>query len=153
MESLRSSADFKDLLSLFNEEGVRYLIVGGFALASYGRPRYTKDLDVWIDRDGDNAERVLRALTKFGAPLKGIDAGTFRDPDAILQVGVEPVRVDILSDISGVRFADAWRRRSNGAYMSVPVSIISREDYIANKRASGRPQDLRDVEALLEDEA
>jgi hypothetical protein len=152
MESLRSSDDFRELLSLFNDEGVKYLIIGGFALASYGRPRYTKDLDIWIDAAGDNPWRAFRALARFGAPLENVTPDDLSNPDTILQLGVEPVRVDIMSSISGIEFTAAWQRRISSSYGSIPVFIIARDDYIANKRASGRPGDLRDVEALLEDE-
>ncbi|MBC5798656.1 MAG: nucleotidyltransferase [Candidatus Eremiobacteraeota bacterium] len=153
MESLRSSGDFRELLSLFNDEGVRYLIIGGFALAHYGRPRYTKDLDVWVDPAGENPGRVFRALARFGASLGGINEADFCDPDCVFQIGTEPIRVDVLNDISGVVFGDAWEARQRSFYADVPVFVISRDDYIANKRASGRPSDLRDVAALLEDEA
>jgi hypothetical protein len=152
VESLRSSGDFKELLSLFNEEEVRYLIVGGFALAHYGRPRYTKDLDLWVDGQGENPARVFRALARFGAPLDNVAVEDFANPETIFQVGVEPLRVDILAGASGVEFADAWNRREQSAYGDVPVCVIGRDDYVANKRASGRPHDLRDIEALREDE-
>jgi hypothetical protein len=151
MESLRNSADFRELLSSLNAEDASYLIIGGFALAHYGRARYTKDLDVWIDRGGNNPERVFRALAKFGAPLADITVADFRDPDCVIQVGVEPIRVDILSDISGVTFAEAWKNRQPSSYGDVPVYVIGKDDFVANKRASGRPRDLRDVETLLED--
>jgi hypothetical protein len=151
MESLRSSGDFNDLLSAFNAEAVRYLIVGGFALAAYGRPRYTKDLDVWVDSVDDNPERVFRALTTFGAALDGVTADDFRDPDCIFQIGVEPLRIDILNHISGVTFADAWPKRHASTYGQTPVFVISLEDLVSNKRASGRPRDLRDI-ATLEEE-
>jgi hypothetical protein len=151
MESLRSSGDFNDLLSGFNAEEVRYLIVGGFALAAYGRPRYTKDLDIWVDPLGDNPERVFRALARFGAALDGVDANDFRDPDCVFQVGVEPLRIDILNDISGLTFADAWPNRHESVYGKTPVFVISRSDLISNKRASGRPRDLRDIAALEEE--
>ena len=152
MESLRSSGDFRELLSHFNDENVRYLIVGAFALAHFGRPRYTKDLDIWVDPAGDNPSRVLRALARIGAPLEKMTVGDFSDEDAIFQVGVEPVRIDILPGISGLVFGDAWPRRTQAEYAGVPVNVISRDDYVANKRASGRPHDLRDIETLLEDE-
>jgi hypothetical protein len=152
MASLRSSVDFRELLSLLNAEGARYLIVGGFALAHYGRPRYTKDLDVWIDAVEDNPSRVFRALAKFGAPLDRVTVDDFRDPETMFQIGIEPLRIDILSGISGVTFADAWERREPSNYGDVPVFVIGRDDYITNKRASGRPRDLRDIEALLEEE-
>ena len=151
MESLRNSSDFRELLSLFNAENARYLIVGGFALAHYGKPRYTKDLDIWVDPSGDNPERVYRALARFGAPLESVCVEDFSDPDLIFQIGVEPVRVDILPSVSGVTFGDAWERREASRYGDVPVSVVGRQDYIANKRASGRPHDLRDVETLLEE--
>jgi hypothetical protein len=152
MESLRSSGDFRELLSLFNDEGVRYLIVGGFALAHYGQPRYTKDLDIWVDRSDTNPERVFRALAKFGAPLDRISADDFADAESVFQVGVEPLRIDILPGVSGIEFSQAWERREPSAYGDVPVHVIGRQDYVTNKRASGRPQDLRDVETLLEAE-
>jgi hypothetical protein len=151
MESLRTSDDFRELLSSLNAEGAKYLIIGGFALAHYGRPRYTKDLDLWIDPAGDNPDRVFRALARFGAALDGVSPEDFRDPDCVFQIGVEPLRVDVLSDISGMTFAQAWPRRVAATYAEVPVPVISRVDLIRNKRASGRPRDLRDVEALLED--
>jgi hypothetical protein len=153
MESLRSSGDFSELLSLFNDEGVRYLIVGGFALAHYGKPRYTKDLDIWVDRSDENPARVFRALAKFGAPLEGLAAEDFADSDSIFQIGVEPLRIDILPAISGVEFPAAWERREASRYADVPVQVIGRQDYVTNKRASGRPHDLRDVETLLEAES
>jgi len=151
MESLRSSGDFRELLSLFNAEKVRYLIVGGFALAHYGRPRYTKDLDIWVDRSEENARRVFLALTKFGAPVENLSYRDFIEPEVVFQVGVEPLRIDLLTDITGVQFEGAWSRRESSMYGSVPVQVIGKADYIANKRASGRPSDLRDIEALLED--
>ncbi|MGH7706584.1 MAG: nucleotidyltransferase [Vulcanimicrobiaceae bacterium] len=150
MESLRHSDDFKELLSLFNDAGVRFLVVGGFALAHYGHPRYTKDLDLWIDPVGENPRRAYAALAKFGAPLDGVSATDLADPDCVFQVGVEPLRVDILNSISGVEFAPAWQRRVPSTYAGVPINVIGREDYIANKRATGRPHDLRDVAELLE---
>jgi hypothetical protein len=151
MESLRTSDDFRELLSSLNAEHARYLIIGGFALAHYGRPRYTKDLDLWVDPAGDNPDRVFRALARFGAALDGVSPEDFRDPDCVFQIGVEPLRVDVLSDISGMTFTAAWPRRVAATYAQLPVFVISSEDLIANKRASGRPRDLRDVEALLED--
>jgi len=99
MESLRSSSDFRELLSLFNGEEVRYLIVGGFALAHYGRPRYTKDLDIWIERSHDNAGRVFRALARFGAPLDTLSDRDFAEPNIAFQVGIEPLQIDLLTDI------------------------------------------------------
>jgi hypothetical protein len=151
MESLRASDDFRSLLSTFNAEGVKYLVVGAFALAHYGRPRYTKDLDVWIDPEPSNASRVYRALAIFGAPMDDLRPEDFSDEDLVFQIGVEPIRVDVLTAISGVAFQEAWARRESALYADIPVQLISRDDYIINKRASGRPSDLRDLEALDED--
>jgi hypothetical protein len=150
MESLTSSADFKELLSLFNAGGVRFIVVGAFALAYHGWPRYTKDIDIWVDPSGANPRLVFEALAKFGAPLEGMTPADFADPDSVFQIGVEPVRIDILNSISGVDFSQAWKRKEQTAYGEIPVWVIGREDYVANKRASGRPSDLRDIAALEE---
>jgi len=151
MESLRNSGDFRELLSRLNGEGARYLVVGGFALAHYGRPRYTKDLDVWIDPCGDNPERVFRALATFGAPLEQLSVDDLRDPDVVFQIGVEPIRIDILSSVTGLDFKDAWENREPSSYAEISVFVLGRDDLIANKRASARPSDLRDVGALLDE--
>jgi Nucleotidyl transferase of unknown function (DUF2204) len=150
MESLRNSVDFKEMLSCLNAENVRFLVVGGFALSFYGRPRYTKDIDIWLDATEQNAQRVHRALTRFGAPLAGIDESDFSKPDMVLQFGNEPIRIDFLTSLDGIDFGSAWQRRVQSSYAEVPVFVIGRDDYVANKRAVGRPRDLRDVEALLE---
>ncbi len=151
MESLRISEDFKDLLSTLNDAGVRYLVIGAFALAHYGFPRYTKDLDLWIDRDPENSRRVFSALSKFGTPLGNTTPLDFSDPDCVFQIGVEPMRIDILSDIDGLSFDAAWANRVPTLYGNVPVFVISKDDYVRNKRASGRASDLRDI-ATLEDD-
>jgi hypothetical protein len=131
MESLRSSGDFNDLLSGFNAEQVRYPIGGGFALAAYGRPRYTKDLVIWVDPLGDNPERVFRALARFGAALQGVSPDDFRDPDCVFQIGVEPLRIDILNEISGVTFAAACPNRNGSVYGTTPVFVIPAVSSIA----------------------
>ena len=105
------NSTFKDLLSALNGCGAKYLVVGGYAVMLYTEPRYTKDLDIWVEPSPDNALRVFRALAGFGAPLAGIHADDFAVPDLIYQLGVPPSRVDILTSISGVDFADAWGRR------------------------------------------
>jgi Nucleotidyl transferase of unknown function (DUF2204) len=121
-------------LSLFNAEGVGYLIVGGFALAHYGRPRYTKDLDVWVDRSKDNARKVFGALARFGAPLDKLSDPDFTEPGVVFQIGIEPLQVDVLTDITGLQFAQAWDRREHSTYGDVSVYLIAKSDYIANKR-------------------
>jgi hypothetical protein len=101
---MKISSDFSELLRIFNEDGVRYLVVGGHAVMRYTEPRYTKDLDLWVDPTPKNAQRVYRALRRFGAPLAGIRAGHFTDRDLVFQVGVAPIRVDILMDVPALSF-------------------------------------------------
>jgi hypothetical protein len=150
MEYLPISEDFKELLSLFADEKVRYLIIGGYAVTHYGYPRYTKDLDLWIDRTDDNAKRVFRALSRFGAPVQGMSEADFKEAGSVFLFGVEPLRVDILNDIDGVQFDEAWGRKQSTLYGGVPVNVIARDDLIANKRATGRLRDRQDVETLLD---
>jgi hypothetical protein len=110
---MAESPDYKELLQLLNEFEVEYLIVGGFAVMKYGEPRYTKDLDVWVRSSASNSLRLIEALKKFGAPLHngGITGETFREKQVVYQIGIAPVRVDILTEITGVEFADAWKNR------------------------------------------
>jgi predicted nucleotidyltransferase len=142
------SSHFKELLKGFNGAGVRYLIVGAYAVAYYTEPRYTKDLDVWIDPAPDNARRVYAALAEFGAPLSGIAAADFSRKDMVYQVGVAPVRVDVLMGIAGLEFGPAWERRQEALFDDLPVHVICREDLIVSKEAAGRPQDRRDARKL-----
>jgi predicted nucleotidyltransferase len=142
------NSDFSDLLRLFNDSGVRYLVIGGYAVIQYAEPRYTKDLDLWISTDPVNAEAVYRALRAFGAPLAGLTAADFAEEGYFYQMGVPPVRVDVLMGIPGLEFEPAWDRRVEVDFDGLPVYFISREDLIAAKRASGRTQDLMDAEAL-----
>ena len=141
--------DQKDLLSAFNAAGVEYVVIGGHAVNAYGVPRMTKDLDVLIRSEPENSKRVYRALAAFGAPLAGTTPEDFADGETIFQIGVEPGRVDIIQTIPAVSFDQAWSHRVIGVVESnIPVSFISREDLIANKLESGRPQDLADVDHL-----
>src|SRR4029077_4409310 len=137
---------YKELLQLLNKFEVEYLIVGGFAVMKYGEPRYTKDLDVWIHNSPENSRRVLEALQKFGAPLEhdGITAETFTG-QVVYQIGIAPVRIDILSEITGVDFPDAWKKRVASTFFGVPVHFISLDDLVTNKRALGRSSDLKDL--------
>ena len=143
-------ADYRDLLSSFVERGVRFLVVGAHALAAHGVPRVTGDLDVWIEPTKENAARVWRALAEFGAPLGTLDVreSDFVRPDRVVQLGLPPYRIDILTSISGVAFDEAWEERLEAELFDVPVSFLGREAFIRNKRASGRPRDLADIEAL-----
>jgi hypothetical protein len=140
--------DFKDLLRAFNANAADYLIVGGYALAVHLIPRMTKDLDLFIRSDSKNARAVFRALVQFGAPLKGMTEADFVD-GTVFQIGQEPDRIDILQRIDGVTFDEAWANRIEGKIDGeVPASVISRDDLIRNKLASGREQDLLDVKVL-----
>jgi hypothetical protein len=140
--------DFRDMLSAFNGASVEYLVIGAFALAGHGIPRATGDLDFWIRISPDNADRVARALAAFGAPPHLAAKEAFLKPDMIVQIGVEPVRVDILTSISGVDFDDAYRARLTADVDGMELPILSLEHLIQNKRAAGRKQDLVDVEQL-----
>jgi len=144
---MAENPDYKELLQLLNESQVEYLIVGGFAVMKYGEPRYTKDLDVWVSNSELNSRRLVQALTNFGAPVEhdGITAETFAGKDIVYQIGIAPVRVDILTQITGVDFADAWGKRVPGTFFGVPVHFISRDDLETNKRALGRASDLEDL--------
>ncbi|MGM0609292.1 MAG: hypothetical protein ACQESP_12860 [Candidatus Muiribacteriota bacterium] len=144
--------DFKELLELFNEHEVQYLIVGGYALAYYGAPRYTGDIDVFVKPELSNASSVLKALEDFGFGSAGLKSDDFIKTDNIIQLGYPPVRIDIITSISGVLFDDAYKSREKGYYADVPVFYISRHDYIKNKKASGRKKDLADLEMLGEDD-
>lgn len=143
-------ADFRDLLRAFVDEGVRFLIVGAHALAAYGVPRTTGDLDVWVEPELSNAERVWSALARFGAPLESltIRQDDFLRPGQIIQFGLPPFRIDVLTSISGVEFAEAWTDRMEGRLFDVPVAFIGKDAFIRNKRASGRPKDLGDIRSL-----
>jgi predicted nucleotidyltransferase len=138
---------YKELLQLLNEFEVEYLIVGGYAVMKYGEPRYTKDLDVWVHNSPQNSLRVVGALKKFGAPLEhdGITAETFTEKQVVYQIGIAPVRIDVLTEITGVEFLDAWRKRVASTFFGVPVHFISLDDLLVNKQALGRSSDLKDL--------
>jgi hypothetical protein len=142
------NSDFSDLLSLFSRNGVRYLVIGGYAVVQYAEPRYTKDLDLWISTDPANASAVYDSLRQFGAPLSGLSADDFTEEGTFYQMGVAPVRVDVLMGIPGLDFESAWERRVEVLFDDLAVLFISREDLITAKRASGRPHDVRDAELL-----
>jgi hypothetical protein len=140
--------DFIDLLRAFIAADVRFLIVGAYALALHGRPRATGDLDVWVEPTMENAERVMRALTEFGAPMTAIDRDDFTRPGVVYQIGVVPGRIDILTELTGLTFAEAWPGRMRRPFGEVEVDFIGREAFVRNKRAIGRPRDLGDIEGL-----
>lgn len=143
--------DFKELLSIFNALKVKYLIVGGYAVSFHAQPRATKDIDLLIKPGADNAKAVYAALGKFGAPLEGLTADDFIERGKFFRMGRAPVIVDILPEIAGVDFDAAWARRVETVVDPVSglkANFISADDLIASKLASGRPQDLADVDAI-----
>ena len=140
--------DLKELLSALNAHSVRYVVVGGHALAVHAQPRATKDLDIFIDRRPDNARAVFAALAAFGAPLENTKPEDFENPNSILRLGVPPVCVDILQNIDGIDFDSVWQASSEHTVDGFRARYISAEHLIVNKLASGRPQDLADVAAI-----
>jgi len=142
------SPDFKDLLSEFNARRVEYLVVGAFALAAHGRVRATGDLDIWVRPAAENAKRVMDALTAFGAPLHDLSIEDLSRPGTVYQIGVAPLRIDILTGIDAVEFDDAWSSRFVAQFAGESVPVLSVQHLIRNKRAVGRAQDLADVEWL-----
>ncbi len=143
--------DFKELLSILNAEGVKYLIIGGYAVSLHAQPRATKDLDILIKPDKVNAAALFRALRKFGAPLEGLRPDDFVEHGSFFRMGAPPLMVDILPEISGIDFNSAWRQRTMQIIdpeTGLEAPFISADDLIATKLASGRTQDLADVEAL-----
>lgn len=142
--------DFRDILSEFCAAGVEFLLVGAYALAAHGLPRATGDIDLWIRPSPENAERVMAALARFGAPLADISAVDFATPDMVVQIGVAPRRVDILTAIDAVDFGEAWPARLEVEIEGLRIGVISRDHLLRNKRASGRPKDLADASWLEE---
>lgn len=147
------SDPFRDIIRELQAAEARFLVVGAHALAVHGVPRATADLDLFVAADKANAKRVWQALAAFGAPLDalGITVAELAQPDLVAQLGVPPYRIDVLTGLTGVRFKDAWSRRQETTFEGLArVPVISREDLIRNKRATGRTRDLADIEALGE---
>ena len=140
--------DFKEFAELLNSNSVEYLIVGGYALAAYGHPRYTGDLDLWIGCDPGNAARLLKALEQFGFGSLGISQADLTAPERVIQLGFPPHRIDLLTSIDGVEFSRALARKATVDVDGVRLHFISLEDFKRNKRATGRHQDLADLESL-----
>ncbi len=148
LERIRLSSDWIELLEAFNTAGVRYLIVGAFALGRYAAPRATGDLDVWVDPKQENAKRLFSALTAFGAPLHGLTHENFCHDDFVFTMGRPPIGVDIITSVSGVTFDEAWASRESGSLGDVSVPFIGRDAFLRNKRSAARTKDLADVEAV-----
>jgi hypothetical protein len=146
------SSDYRDLLAEFNAHHVEYIVVGAHALAAHGHVRATKDLDVWVRPTQQNADRVMASLRSFGAALFDLTTEDLATPGVVFQIGVAPVRIDVITKIDGVGFDEAWADRVRATFADQAVFVLSREKLIANKTAAGRPQDLADV-AWLEQHA
>jgi hypothetical protein len=144
------SRDFRDILSAFADAGVEYVLVGAYALAAHGLVRASGDIDLWVRPSAENARRVHAALIAFGAPSEQIDVEDFTRADSIVQLGVPPLRIDVMTAISGVEFDDAWRDRLTILLDGVEVPVLNRAHLIANKRATHRPKDLLDLRWLEE---
>ncbi len=140
--------DFREFIQSLNDSGVRYLIVGGYAVALHGHPRYTRDLDVWVEPSADNAARVVTALDRFGFGSLGLKAADFLVPDQVIQLGYPPNRIDLLTSLSGVDFSRCYASRLDIEVSAVRMSFIDLEHLKQNKRAAGRHQDLADLENL-----
>jgi hypothetical protein len=147
-----TNSEFRELLNLFEKYKARYLVVGGYAVMKYSEPRFTKDLDVWIATDPDNAHSVYAALKEFGAPLTNLSAEDFTHQDYFYQMGRPPLRIDIMMSIPGVEFEEAWKNREIVEFDDQKIPFISRSDLIRAKKASGRPQDKIDIDRLKEAE-
>lgn len=143
--------DFVEMLSALSEAGVEFLVVGAHALATLGIVRATGDLDIWVRPSAENAQRVITALERFGAPLFDLTVSDLQRDDTVFQMGLPPARIDIMSGISGVTFDAAWPRRTTVAIAELEIPVLSREDFIVNKKAAGRPKDLLDL-ALLDEQ-
>jgi len=140
--------DFLDLLIELNRADAKYLLIGGHAVGFHGRPRATKDFDLWVEASSENAARVMAALSAFGAPLGTLTADDFARPGYGFRMGTPPFRIEILTEISGVSFAEAWPARIAWESDGVVLPVIGRDELVRNKRAAGRPQDLADVDVL-----
>lgn len=140
--------DFIELLATFNAHAVEYIVVGAHALAAHGHVRATKDLDIWVRPCNENATNVLAALAEFGAPLHDLTAQDLTTAGTVFQIGVPPIRIDIITEIDGVPFESAWPDRIDVRLQGTSVPVLSRHHLIANKKAAGRLQDLADLEHL-----
>ena len=140
--------DFKEFLSLLHTHHVEYLLVGGYAVAAHGYPRFTGDIDLWIQTSTENSERVLQVCREFGFDVPSLTAELFKDPNQMTRMGNPPLRIEILNSVSGLTFDAAWENRIVKQWDGVPVSLISLHDLRTNKQASGRLKDLADLENL-----
>ncbi|KAF0159219.1 MAG: hypothetical protein FD159_689 [Syntrophaceae bacterium] len=148
---MEAQEDFKELLALFNGHKVEYMIVGAYALAYHGAPRFTGDIDIFVKPSLNNTQRILSALSDFGFGSLNLTIDDFQNPDSVVQLSVPPVRIDIIPSITGVTWLEADHGKQEGVYGDIPVYFLGREQYIANKRAIGRKKDIADLESLGEE--
>ena len=148
MATIRLPADFRDFLKLLNSHRVEYLLVGGYAVCYHGYYRNTGDMDFWIAVHAENAARMVRLIREFGFDVPELSEALFLQKGRIIRMGVEPVRIEVLTEISGCEFADCYARKVQGTLDDVPVSIISLPDLVKNKLQSGRLKDLDDAQKL-----
>lgn len=142
------SSDYRDLFKTLNRYKVRYLVIGAYAVAFYTEPRYTKDIDIWVSNDTANAQNLYKALIEFGAPLKGMSVKDFANRKTIYQIGVAPVRIDILMDASGMKFENAWKNRKKTRYGGVSINMLGIKELIYSKKKAGREHDISDIKKL-----
>jgi hypothetical protein len=142
------SKDFKEFIELLNGHNVRYLVVGGYAVAFHGYPRYTKNLDVWIELSPENADKLIKALEEFGFGSLGLNPEDFLESDQIIQLGYPPNRIDILTSLKEIKFEDCYKARVEVDIKGLKINFIDLQNLKHNKRATGRPQDLADAENL-----
>lgn len=142
------NSDYKDMLQVLLDNGVKFLLVGAYAMGAHGYPRSTGDIDIWVEPSPDNSRRVYLALAQFGAPLGEVDEATFVKPDVVFQIGVAPRRIDIMSSVSGVEFDEAYQHRQTVELEGMPIPILSYDDLVRNKRATGRDKDRLDADRL-----
>lgn len=143
-----TSDDYEELLKLFNDHDVKYLIVGAHAVIFYSEPRFTKDLDLWVPPQLNDPQKILQALKAFGAPIGDLSVSDLKNEKLIFQIGVAPVRVDLLMAVGALNAKNAWKNRKKSNYGEVEVSILGLEDLIVSKEAAGREQDLLDLKRL-----
>ena len=146
---MEAQKDFRELLELLNNHNVEYVVVGAYALAFYGCPRYTGDLDILVASDIDNAEKIMKALKEFGLTLKDLKAKDFLVSERVIQLGLSPVRIDILTSITGVSWSQVYSNKEKGKYADIPVYFIGKKELVDNKKALGRHKDLADLESII----
>jgi len=142
------SRDYKDLFKILNRYRVAYIVVGAYAVAYYTEPRFTKDLDIWVNPTASNGQRVYNALKGFGAPLKGMKPDDFTKKEMIYQIGVVPIRVDIMMDLAGIDFGAAWKNRRRSWYGGARINILGLNELKISKKRFGRKEDIFDLERL-----